>query len=56
MSHEDFDELLKEVKGVQHYDLLEKVGTNHMYQSCFDKSDYRPLVPLTCSFYVTKYE
>ena len=54
-SEKDFDELIDEFKGLQHYDLLQMTGENHLQQSCFDKSDFRPFMPLTASFYVTKF-
>ena len=54
--HDDFDKLLDEMKGMSHYDFLRMVGENHQSQSCFDASDFRPLIPLTCAFYVSKYQ
>ena len=54
--HEDFENLLNEVKGLTHYDFLRMVGENHQNQSCFDASDFRPLIPLTCAFYVSKFQ
>ena len=51
----DFDELLAEMKDIKHYDLLEIVGQKHQAQSCFDRSDFRPFVPITCSFYIQKF-
>ena len=51
----DFDMLLAEFKGLNHYDLLQLAGEAHQNQSNFDKSGFRPLLPITVSFYISKY-
>lgn len=50
----EFDNLIDELKPLDHYQTLRKVSEIHQNQSCFDKSGYRPLCLLTAAFYLSK--